>query len=341
MSSRLYSLIIPVYNRPEELGELFQSLKCQISPPPFEVVVVEDGSDRDARALCDQFKDDFEIQYFFKENTGPGDSRNYGMSKAKGEYFIILDSDCILPAHYLRNVEDELNQEFCSIFGGPDRAHKDFNAWQKAVSYAMTSPLSTGGIRGGRKSLSRFQPRSFNMGLSADLFKEIGGYSDIHPGEDPDLSLRVFKAGYDSRLFPDAYVFHKRRINPSSFLRQVYLFGLARPLLDSWHPETKKLLFALPTVFLLGGIASIALLGAGFPFGIYLYGLYAFLLFVHGMLKERSLFVAILGVLAVFLQLFGYGWGFLKSKFLLTFRKESPEVLLPELYRFKRKPLAR
>ena len=341
MSARLYSLIIPVYNRPEELGELFQSLKRQESPPPFEVVVIEDGSDRDARALCDQFRNEFVIHYYFKENTGPGDSRNYGMSRAKGDYFIFLDSDCILPNHYLRTVEDELKKEFCSIFGGPDRAHKDFSTWQKAVSYGMTSPLSTGGIRGGKRSLSRFQPRSFNMGLSAVLAKEIGGFADIHPGEDPDLSLRVFKAGYDSRLFPQAYVYHKRRISPSSFLRQVYLFGLARPLLDSWHPASKKLLFALPTVFFLGAVLSCALLLLDFPYGMYAYGLYALTVFIHALVSERSPLVAIQGVYAVFVQLFGYGWGFLKSKFLLTFKKESPERLLPELFRFKRKPLAR
>ena len=341
MSKRLYSLIIPIYNRPNELNELFNSLKNQISPPSFEVVVVEDGSDLDARAVCNQYKTEFQIQYFFKENTGPGDSRNYGMSRAKGSYLILLDSDCILPPHYLQTVEEELSREYTPMFGGPDRAHKEFNTWQKAVSYAMTSPLSTGGIRGGRRSLSRFQARSFNMGISSELFAQIGGFTDIHPGEDPDLSLRVFEAGFSSRLFPEAYVYHKRRINSSAFSRQVYLFGLARPLLDAWHPSSAKLLFALPSLFLCGALISVGFLVLGFPYGVYLYTAYGFILLLHALASERSIQVALLAVYAVFVQLFGYGRGFLKSKFLLTFRKESPEELLPELYRFKKDHRAR
>ena len=336
MSARRYSIVIPVYNRPEELLELLKSLEVQESPPWFEVVVIEDGSTKDARQIAESFQSKFPVQYHFKENTGPGDSRNFGMSKAEGDYFIILDSDCLLPPRYLQEVEKELTAEYCPLFGGPDRARTDFNSWQKAVSYSMTSPLSTGGIRGRKNSVGRFQPRSFNMGISAELFRESGGFGDLHPGEDPDLSLRIFKEGHQSRLFPEAYVYHKRRIDTKGFLKQVYLFGLARPLLNKWHPSSAKPVFYLPSLYLLGSVTSIVLAFLGFYWPLYLLMGYGLAVFVHAGVGTRSLKIAFQSIYAVNAQLIGYGWGFLKSKFLLTFRKESPEQLLPELFRFKK-----
>ncbi len=337
MSARRYSIVIPVYNRPEELLELLKSLEVQESPPWFEVVVIEDGSTKDARRIAESFQSKFPVQYHFKENTGPGDSRNFGMSKAEGDYFIILDSDCILPPKYLKEIERELTADYCPLFGGPDRARKDFNSWQKAVSYSMTSPLSTGGIRGRKKSVGRFQPRSFNMGISSELFRETGGFGDLHPGEDPDLSLRIFHKGHQSRLFPDAFVYHKRRIDTEGFLKQVYLFGLARPLLSQWHPASARLVFWLPSMYLLGGVTAMILALLGFYGPLYLVIGYGLAVFVHALATTSSLKIALQSVYAVNAQLIGYGWGFLKSKFLLTFRKESPEHLLPELFRFKKR----
>lgn len=340
MSTRRYSFIIPVFNRPEELEELLSSLEALVAPPWFEVVVIEDGSEKDAKAVCERFSARFPLHYFYKENSGPGDSRNFGMRHALGDYFIILDSDCLLPPHYLTAVEEELKRAYCPMFGGPDKAHPSFNSWQKAVSYSMTSPLSTGGIRGGKKSLSRFQPRSFNMGMEKSLFEETAGFGDIHPGEDPDLSLRVHQAGHSSRLFPEAYVYHKRRIDTRAFLRQVYLFGLARPLLNKWHPTAAKVVFYLPSLFFLGLLGSLGLTALNFPWFLGMYGVYAVLILIHATLQIGSLISGFQSVYAVFAQLCGYGWGFLKSKFLLTFKKESPEILFPQLYRFKKKHLA-
>jgi glycosyltransferase involved in cell wall biosynthesis len=328
----LFSLIIPVYNRPDEINELLESLTVQDFGQPFEVVVVEDGSTISCEHLVETFKDKLTIAYFFKENTGPGDSRNYGMKQANGDYFLIFDSDCIIPKDYLTAVSKALEKEFVDCFGGPDRALDSFSDIQKAINFAMTSFLTTGGIRGGSETLNRFQPRSFNMGISKKAFEASKGFGTIHPGEDPDLSIRLWNLGFQTKLIPEAYVYHKRRIDWTKFYTQVNKFGKARPILNSWYPEHAKLTFFLPTLFILGvDVAIIAILfGVYFPIVFYLG--YFIVLFFTSLFSNKSLKIASLTIVAVCIQFYGYGIGFLKSFVLIQLLKKDPTVVFPELF---------
>ena len=221
-----FSIVVPVYNRPQEVLELLESLRAQCYEQPYEIVIVEDGSTETSEEVMKAFTD-LNISYYFKENSGPGASRNYGMQRAKGNYYLILDSDCVLPEDYLSSVENALTARYTDFFGGPDAAHEDFTTLQKAINYAMTSFLTTGGIRGRKKATTNFEPRSFNMGISKEAFEASKGFGNIHPGEDPDLSIRLWQMGYTSQLIPEAYVFHKRRISWSKFYMQVKKFGTA------------------------------------------------------------------------------------------------------------------
>ncbi len=252
-----YSFIIPVYNRPDEIQELLISLENISFKNSFEVVIIEDGSTISSEKIVKKFSKTLTISYYKKPNTGPGDSRNYGMQKAKGNYFLILDSDCIIPSDYLTHVDNSLNKSYVACFGGPDAAHETFSAIQKAINYVMTSFFTTGGIRGGKKSVDKFQPRSFNMGLSREAFLKTGGFGKIHPGEDPDLTIRLWKKGFKTKLIPEAYVYHKRRISWNKFLIQVKKFGKCRPILNFWHPETSKLTYWFPSFFAIGCLFSI------------------------------------------------------------------------------------
>ena len=247
-----YSFIIPVYNRPEEIKELLESLRKQETTMAFEVVIVEDGSSISSASIIEGFRNSLDISYFTKANSGPGDSRNYGMKRAKGNYFIILDSDCILPPTYMEAMHHALSTGYVDCFGGPDAALDSFTIIQKAINYVMTSFLTTGGIRGGSNQSENFQPRSFNMGLSKKAFEASKGFGDIHPGEDPDLVLRLWNLGFKTRLLPQVFVYHKRRISWSKFYTQVHKFGLVRPILNKWHPNSGRLTYWFPTVFILG-----------------------------------------------------------------------------------------
>ena len=331
-----FSIVVPVYNRPEEIRELLESLLRQDYTEDFEVVIVEDGSTESSEAIVQSFQESLQISYYFKENSGPGDSRNYGMKKAKGNYYIILDSDCILPQQYLTEVDKGLKEKFVHCFGGPDAADQSFTTVQKAINYVMTSFFTTGGIRGGKKSVGKFQPRSFNMGISKEAFEKAGGFGRIHPGEDPDLTFRIWKAGFETRLFPKAHVYHKRRIDWNKFYIQVNKFGMVRPILNKWHPGTARPTYWFPTFFMLGLMISLvmALLGMWLP--MLLYGCYFMLLFMDALFKERSLKVAVLALYAALTQFTGYGIGFLKSTMLLNFSNKDPEELFPKLF-FKKK----
>lgn len=330
------SIIVPVYNRPEEIRELLESLCLQTTQKDFEIVIVEDGSSESSEDVVQKFQNRLQISYYFKPNSGPGDSRNFGMSKAKGNYFIILDSDCILPKQYLTEVHKELETDFVHCFGGPDAADESFTIVQKAINYVMTSFFTTGGIRGGKKSVGKFQPRSFNMGISKEAYEKVGGFGRIHPGEDPDLTFRIWEAGYASRLFPNAYVFHKRRIDWNKFYIQVNKFGMVRPILNKWHPGTAKITYWFPTVFILGLCLSFVLLLIGFTLPIIIYSAYFLVLFVDALVSAKNLKVAFLAIFASIIQFTGYGIGFLKSTMLLNFSNKEPEELLPKLFFKKR-----
>lgn len=332
----ILSIIVPVYNRPEEIQELLESLVKQDFKESYEIVIVEDGSAKSAKEVVENFQDRLQISYYFKENTGPGDSRNYGMQSAKGNYYIILDSDCILPAQYLSEVKRELQTDFVHCFGGPDAAHESFTTVQKAINYVMTSFYTTGGIRGGDKSIGKFQPRSFNMGISKEAFDKAGGFGQIHPGEDPDLTFRIWKAGYTTRLFSKAFVYHKRRIDWNKFYIQVNKFGMVRPILNKWHKGTAKLTYWFPTLFILGLLVSVLMAIGGFLLPIGIVSVYFSVLFLDALIKNKSLKVALFAIFAALTQFTGYGIGFLKSTILVNFSNKEPEVLFPKLF-FKKK----
>lgn len=327
-----FSFIIPVYNRPEEIEELLLSFKEMKTNLEYEIVIIEDGSSVTSDAIVNKYRKYLNLNYFLKKNTGPGDSRNYGMHHAKGNYFIILDSDVILPSNYLTEVNLSLKENYVDCFGGPDAAHQSFSTLQKAINFAMTSFISTGGIRGNKKSLDKFQPRSFNMGISKKAFLESQGFGQIHPGEDPDLSIRLWDLGFKTKLIPNAVVYHKRRISWSKFYLQVYKFGLVRPILNSWHPSTKKITYWFPSLFCIGFIIALLLLIFNIKWVALVYLFYVFLAFLLAVVKSKSLSVAISAVIAIFIQFIGYGWGFLKSTFAITVLNKEPETHFPNLF---------
>lgn len=326
-----FSFIIPVFNRPKEIHELLQSFSKLDYSKEYEIVIVEDGSTETADKVIENFNE-LNITYISKPNTGPGDSRNEGMKHAKGNYFIILDSDCLLPENYLLEVEQYLQFNFVHCFGGPDEAHVSFTSLQKAINFAMTSFISTGGIRGNKMNVSKFQPRSFNMGLSKEAFYETKGFGSIHPGEDPDLSMRLWEKGYETTLIPEAKVFHKRRISWEKYFKQVYKFGLVRPILNFWHPKTKKVLFWFPTLFSIGLITSLIISLFRIYVFSYLYLLYFAIAFIMAMFKTKSMTTSIMAVFAVVVQMIGYGYGFLKSTLLVSILRKEPTTVFPELF---------
>ncbi len=320
-----YSIIVPVYNRPDEVDELLESL-CSQTLKDFEVVIVEDGSQKPCKDVCDKFVDILDLHYYYKDNSGPGQSRNYGVDHANGEYVLILDSDVVLPNDYLAATDRTLTAFPASApvvaWGGPDAAHPSFTPVQKAISYSMTSFFTTGGIRGGKKQLDKFYPRSFNMGIRRDVYQQLGGFSKMRFGEDIDFSYRIVETGYMLRLFPDAWVWHKRRTDFRKFYRQVFNSGIARINLEKRHPGTLKLVHLLPMVFTVGVIGLLlgALLSLLTPVNALLTPLflsplvlYSLIILLDSTIQNKSFWVGLLSVPAAFVQLMGYGLGFLKS----------------------------
>ncbi len=310
---RFYSVIIPVYNRPQEVDELLDSLTRQTFTN-FEVIIVEDGSTSRCDTVAEKYMQQLQLTYYFKPNTGQGFSRNFGFEKAKGDYFIVFDSDCLIPPHYFQAVEDFLNAQPVGAFGGPDKAHESFTIMQKAISYSMTSPFTTGGIRGNKKHYGTFHPRSFNMGIAKAVFEKVGGYAITRMGEDLEYSMRIIKAGFKTALIPDAYVYHKRRTSLKQFYKQLHFFGRARINVGRFYPEEVKLLHWFPALFTLGFLSlplfwliakPLALLGSA------VYALFFLLNFASSLSKNKSLPVALVSIATSFTQLFAYGIGFL------------------------------
>jgi glycosyltransferase involved in cell wall biosynthesis len=305
----MFSIIIPVYNRPDEVEELLESLVNQ-SFKNFETVIVEDGSTLPCEDVVKKFADKISLTYFKIPNGGPGQARNYGATKACGDYLIVLDSDCILPPGYLQCANNELIETQADAFGGPDKASPQFTKIQKAINYSMTSFFTTGGIRGGKKELDKFYPRSFNMGIRKTVFEHLGGFSKMRFGEDIDFSIRIYKAGYKVRLFPSAWVYHKRRTNWKKFFKQVYNSGIARINLYKKYPESLKFVHLLPAVFTV--FVFISLIGSLFCVRSLLpLLLYALFVFIDSSRQNKSLAIGFLSIIASFIQLIGYGCGFL------------------------------
>lgn len=329
-----FSLIIPVYNRPDEIDELLLSLSKVQYHDVFEVVIVEDGSTVRCQEVLEKYAHSLNISYYYKANSGPGDSRNYGMTKARGNYFIIFDSDCIIPSNYLNEVEASLNEHYVDCFGGPDSALDSFSDIQKAINFAMTSFLTTGGIRGGSEKIDKFQPRSFNMGLSRKAFEASKGFGNIHPGEDPDLSIRLWELGFETKLIPKAYVYHKRRIDWDKFSIQVSKFGKARPILNSWYPKYNKITYFFPTFFIVGFVVAILLylFSQKFDFVLQLYFLYFIIIFLTSSIQNKSIKIGYYSIIAVWKQFWGYGTGFLWSYIKVLVLKQKPQEAFPELF---------
>ncbi len=319
-----YSFLIPVYNRPDEVDELLQSLTLQ-TINDFEVVVVDDGSAIPCADVVEKYAGKLDIHYYEKPNSGPGQTRNYAAQRSRGEYLIILDSDCILPSTYLQEVENELNREPADAFGGPDRAHTSFTNIQKAINYSMTSFFTTGGIRGGKKKMDKFYPRSFNMGVRSDAYRQLQGFSAMRFGEDIDFSIRIFKQGYRCRLFPDAWVYHKRRTDLKKFFKQVHNSGIARINLYKKYPESLKMVHLLPALFTIG--VAFCLLGALFtPYALLPLLLYALLVFVDSAIQNRNILIGLYAIAASYIQLLGYGTGFLRAWWLRCVMGRNEEL---------------
>ena len=305
-----FSIIIPVYNRPDEVQELLESLTQQ-TYTDFETLLVEDGSTLRCDTVAQAYADRLAIRYFYKENSGRSLTRNYGMERAAGKYLVFFDSDCVIPPAYFETVKRHLDAAPADCYGGPDAAHSSFSRLQKAINYSMTSFFTTGGIRGGKGSMEKFTPRTFNMGFSQEVYRRVGGFADMF-GEDIDLSLRIRDAGFTTALFRDAYVYHKRRVSFRSFYRQVFVFGMARVDLYLLHPESLKVVHLLPACFVLG-VAALLIGSLWCAWALLPLAFYYALLFLESLVKNRSVAVALLSWITCTIQLGGYGIGFLKA----------------------------
>jgi glycosyltransferase involved in cell wall biosynthesis len=314
-----FSIVIPIYNRPEELAELLQCIEKQTFTS-YEVIVVEDGSTLKCDAVVATYSNKINIKYFYKKNSGQGFARNYGIQRASGSYFIILDSDALLEPDYLAIVAREVDRQNLDLFGGPDKDHPSFTATQKAISYAMTSVFTTGGIRGSKKNVGgQFHPRSFNMGFSRKVYETVGGFKITRMGEDIELSIRIIKAGFKSGIIPEAFIYHKRRTSFSQFYKQLFFFGRARINIGRFFPNELKLVHYFPAIFALGCAILILLPVISmklFCLAAFLLLFYTILIFGDALLKTKTVKVAVLSVVASYVQLIAYGLGFLKEKIL-------------------------
>ena len=327
------SVIIPVYNRPDELHELLNSLVAQ-SRKPDEVIIVEDGSTIPSKAIAESFMDKLPVRYLEKENEGQGFARNFGYKHAKGDYFIVFDSDCLIPQDYMNIVANFLTDTEIDAYGGPDAAHPDFTIIQKAISHSMTSVLTTGGIRGRKKHVGAYHPRSFNMGISRKTFEATKGYLIPFMGEDLEFSTRIIKQGFKTALIPEAHVFHKRRTDLKKFFQQLKYFGRARINLSRFHPEQIKIIHLFPLGFSLGLLTSILLFFLWPAPGrllLGIYGSYFFLISLESTIANRSLSVGLITPIATFLQMFGYGYG-LVYEWIRKLRGINPNTKYIELY---------
>lgn len=323
-----FSVIVPVYNRIDEVHDLLESLARQ-TVKDFEVILVEDGSTEPCKAAVDQFADKLDVKYFYKSNEGRSIARNYGIERASGEYFIFFDSDCVIPEEYFDALSRNLKKCYTDCFGGPDAAHDSFSDVQKAINYSMTSFLTTGGIRGGKVQMEKFVPRSFNMGYSRRVWKKIGGFREMF-SEDIDMSTRVRQAGFSIQLIRDAYVYHKRRTSLSKFSRQTYVFGMSRITLKLLYPGSLKLVHCLPAAFVLGSLAMILLALLWRWWAILPLAAYLLAVWVTAIASTRSLKIGTLAILTSIIQLGAYGCGFIKAytwKILLRHGRDIEEEI--------------
>lgn len=325
--AHVFSIIVPVYNRPDEVAELMASLAGQ-TDKGLEVVIVEDGSTIPCRAAAEAYSSEVALQYFHKDNEGRSPARNFGMEHARGDYFVFVDSDCILPPDYIANLRRALDAHPLDCFGGPDDAHESFTDTQKAINFAMTAFLTTGGIRGGKVQMEKFVPRTFNMGFSRAVYEKAGGFREMF-SEDIDMSTRIRLAGFSPELIREVKVYHKRRGNLAKFWRQVHVFGMSRITLQLLYPGSMKAVHWAPALFVIFSAASVI---ASFFNPLFLLPLaaYILMLWISAIISTRSLKVGTMAVAASMVQLWGYGTGFIRAyvwKILLRHgRDEAQEV---------------
>lgn len=315
----LYSVIIPVYNRPKEVDELLDSL-TKVNYKSFEVIIVDDGSSISCKSVADKYTGQLNIRYIEKENSGQGFTRNFGFERAKGEYLVVFDSDCLIPPHYFSAVNEVIDLHQVDCWGGPDRAHASFTPVQKAINYSMTSFFTTGGIRGNKDHLGTFHPRSFNMGISREVFEKTGGYKITRMGEDIEFSIRIEKMGFKTELIENAYVYHKRRTSFLQFYWQLFFFGRARINISRFHPGQIRFVHTLPVLFLVGLIISLVTALLSLPYIdqlIYLYLIFGIVIGIDSFRIENNLKISLLSIFASFIQLTGYGAGFVREMFRL------------------------
>jgi len=306
-----FSIIIPVYNRPEEVDELLETI-CKQTYKDFEIIIVEDGSTKDCKAVIEKYKSRLNLKYYEKTNSGPGTTRNYGAMRASGNYFIFFDSDCLIPEKYLEIVDKKLSEKYLDSYGGPDAAHSSFSNIQKAISYSMTSFFTTGGIRGGKETVDKFHPRSFNMGFSKQVFETTQGFATMRFGEDVDMSLRILENNFKAGLIKEAFVYHKRRTDFKKFFKQVYNSGIARINLYKRHKNSLKLVHFFPSIFFIGNIFLLLFSIFCLFFSIPIL-LFSILIFVDSSIKNKSVVIGFLSIISSYVQLFGYGIGFISS----------------------------
>jgi len=319
-----FSLISPVFGRPEEVEEFLQSL-LKLNHSSFEVIL-GDGTPQDAlRDLRTSYQKNgrFSLKWIYEPFLPVSDARNKAAQVADGAYFIFLDSDCIIPSNYLNEIDSFLEKNPLDLFGGLDAASVDFTPLQKAISFSMTSFITTGGIRGGKKTVTTYHPRGFNMGIKKEAFEQVSGYDEsLKCGEDVDLSIRLQKEGYRSGLIPKAFVYHKRRTSLKKYFNQVFRFGAARIDLAKRHKGQLKATHLFPLFFLVGTIFSIISIPL-FPFLIDLLFIYMLAIFALAFAETKSLVVSSLSIVTSFTMFFGYGWGMLKNGLSNLIRKKS------------------
>ncbi|MCB0667346.1 MAG: glycosyltransferase [Saprospiraceae bacterium] len=326
-----YSIIVAVYNRVDEVRELLASAEALVfDRSGFEFLFVDDGSTDGFREMIENYQSasGLQVSAIYQANQGPGAARNHGMEEAAGRYFIFLDSDCMVPPHWISAIDEAIEQSGYDAFGGPDTFHPSFSPLLKAINYSMTSFLGTGGTRGSKKSIGKFYPRSFNMGVSRQIFEKIGGMNKLRHGQDMDFSARIYAAGYKVGLITDAYVFHKRRTSIWKFFKQIFNWGVARINLGRLHPSLLKPVHFLPSLILTG---LIILLIISLLTGIWWiwwvvglgYALVCLTAFVQAFSQYRELKTAFLSIITLNIQVFAYGMGLLYALWQRIWHEEA------------------
>ena len=310
-----YSVIVPVYNRPQEIHSLLACLAIQ-AYKNFEVIVVESGSSIKSEDVVKIYSSKINVRYFLRGNDGQGFSRNYGMSQAKGEFFIILDSDVLLDPDFIENIHMGIQDAGLDAYGGPDKLHPAATDMQKAVNYSMTSFLTTGGIRGSKKNKGKFYPRSFNMGISRKVYEATGGYKLPFMGEDIELSARIMTLGFKIGLIENAYVYHERKKDLKSYYKQMQWFGRARININRFFPNTFKIIHLVPVLFVSYLIGTFTIMALHWQIGYALslpLQIFFFCVFVDSLFQYHDLKVALYSIPTVFIQLYGYAIGMLQE----------------------------